>query len=644
MAGHRFNKDGAEGDKANQPDSGLDAKLDRAVPTGEAEAFLLGVGGEHGGRVYPLNHNTIFIGRADDADVFITDASVSARHARIINGSHGFEIEDLGSTNGTVVDGQRVGRAHIRSGARITLGQVEFKFLVDRRVDATMTIIPAGLPTGPQRGALIRYEAPRPLPPPLASPPYVPPVRDEDAGPSLEDIIRRVAQGYKFVQRNALLIGGLAGLGALLGVISVIVLPAPREAVCLIKLQPQVKANPVDAQWNRAAPEDQEVRFFADAETAFVQPALVTETLRKVMGRTPTEGTVTAVAERFKLESQPEHVYKAIYREKLLGSGPLKPTDLLAAHLDTYLHGEIARAIRVFTAQADFLRGQLSSVEADMKKLSDEKMRFSQQNSDRLPDEAGPMLGSRITLETRRAELTAQVRRLQGELDAQRRALSAEGPLAQNKFHASQTYRESLAGLNRKLSEAYAKGLADGHPEVVQIKDEKQRIEALIEKEMLSETKAVDRQSNAGYQELQNRVNLLTGQLSAARSDLADTERNLGHVQSVVGDLPRVQAGVQQLTHMQDATTQLHGQLFEQLKKAELQLNLERVSAESRYEIISPAHLVKAGRGKTTAIRVAIGLFAGLLLASALLAVREGRRMFSQALANLDSSQGRPAR
>jgi hypothetical protein len=644
MAGHRFNKDGAQGDKAYQPDSGLDAKLDRAVPTGEAEAFLLGVGGAHGGRVYPLIHNTISIGRADEADILVSDPSVSARHARLINGSQGFEIEDLGSTNGTLVEGQRVTRAHLRSGARITLGQVEFKFLVDRRVDATMTIIPAGLPTGAQRGALVRYEPPRP-PPQADAPPFVPPApRGEDEGPSLEEIIGRFAVAYKFVQRNGVLIGALAGAGALLGLLAVLLMPAAREAVCLLKLQPEVKANPVDAQWNRGGHEDQEVRFFADAETAFVQPGLVAATLTKALGRQPADATVAATAERFKLESLPDHVYKASYREKLFGTGPMPPTELLAAQLENYLHGEIARALRVFTAQADFLRGQLNTVEADMKKLADEKMRFSQKNSDRLPDEAGPMLGSRMTLETRRAELIAQVRKMQGELDAQRKALAAEGPLAQGKYRSSQIYRESLASLNRKLTEAYAKGLAEGHPEVRQLQDEKQRIETLIEKEMGSETKPLDRESNAGYQELQNRVALLAAQLSAARSDLADTEGRLGRVQTVVGDLPRVQAGVQQLTHMQDATTQLHGQLFEQLKKAELQLNLERVSAESRYEVLSPPHLVRASRSKSAALGVGLGLFAGLFLALATLAVREGRRIFSRALANLDSGQGRSAR
>jgi len=186
------------------------------------------------------------------------------------------------------------------------------------------------------------------------------------------------------------------------------------------------------------------------------------------------------------------------------------------------------------------------------------------------------------------------------------------------------------------LSEAYARGLADGHPEVRQLKDEKQRIEGLVEKEMRSETNQLDRGSNAGYQDLQHRVALLQAQLSAARSDLADTEANLGRVRHVVGDLPRVHERVQQLTHTQDATKALHGQLFEQLKKAELQLNLERVSAESRYEVISPPHLVTSGRLKTGVTRLVMGLFGGLFIASFVLLFREARRLVQASMQSLD--------
>jgi pSer/pThr/pTyr-binding forkhead associated (FHA) protein len=641
MARDPSDKAGIEGSRPYHTDSGLDAKLDRAVPTIGAEAFLLGVGGLHGGRVYPIQHNTVVIGRSDDADVLVLDPSVSARHAQLINGSRGFEIEDFGSTNGTLVEGRPIGRTLLQGGERITIGQVEFKFLLHRHIDATLTIIPAGIPSTERRAALIRYENPqrsRPPPPPGGRALKASNDDDEEEGLSIEEIIGRLVAAYRFIRRNAFLLGSFLTFGALVGGASVLVLPPAREASCLIKLEPQVKANPVDSQSNRGRPEDQEVRFFDSAETVFVQPALVAGTLEKMLGRSVPDPIVNSIAERLKLEAKPDHMYQATYREKLTGSQTFPPTDFLAAHLDNYLHSEIARSIRVFAAQADFLHEQLTAVESDMNKISDQKMEFSEKNSDRLPDTAMQTMTNRVDLEKRRSELTAQIRELQGDLDGQRHALITEGPLAQTRYHDSEAYRQSLADLNRKLTEAYGHGLADGHPEVRAMKEEKQRLEGLIAKEMGSQTTTVDRASNAGYQELQSRVALLQAQLSAARSNLADTERDLHHVAGLVGDLPRVQAGVQHLTHMQDATTQLHGQLFEQLKKAELQLKLERVSAESRYEVVLPPHLVNSGRAKTGVIRLVMGLALGLFIGLAIIAARKVRQLFRQALSNLDVS------
>ncbi len=631
-------EDGEDDEKARpEADSGLDAELDRAVPVSDAEAFLIGVGGKQSGRVFALSYNTVFLGRAPEADVFIADPSVSARHARIINGSQGFEIEDLDSTNGTFVGGQRIRRARLQGGDRVMLGQVEFNFLLDRPVEATIAVFsPRGLSGASENNALVRIPAPY-LPPPRypAAPRLTGHGQDDEEGPSLLEMIGKAIRAYRFVQRNGLLFGILTVLGVGIGIASLAILPASKEAHCEVKLLPQVKSNPMDAQQGRPYDEDA-LQFFSGAERAFTDPELVAGTLKKLRGWAPDDSYVTAVVGRLKFEPLPDHIYRATYRDRLLGGGKPAPAEFLTAHLENYVQTEINKALRVFTAQADFLRDQMKSVETDMSRISAEKVKFREKNSDRLPEEAALTHNTRFTLETRKADLTAQIRQLQGELEAQRRALRAEGPLAQTKFTGSQAYRESLARINGKLSEAYARGLADGHPEVKQLKDEKQRIEELIQKEMGSDTNDLDRRSNAGFQALQARVDLLQAQLSAARGDLADTEKSLGQIRHVVGDLPRVEARVQQLNDTQDATTHLHAQLFEQLKKADLQLSLERVSAESRYEIIVPPQLVKQRMAATVAIRAVIGLFLGLLLAAIVIGVREVRRLVSKAIINMD--------
>lgn len=51
---------------------------------------------------------TLLIGRSADCQIILDDDYVSTRHARVVAGDEGFYAEDLGSTNGTYVNGQRI--------------------------------------------------------------------------------------------------------------------------------------------------------------------------------------------------------------------------------------------------------------------------------------------------------------------------------------------------------------------------------------------------------------------------------------------------------------------------------------------------------------------------------------------------------
>ncbi|MCB9592049.1 MAG: FHA domain-containing protein [Sandaracinaceae bacterium] len=64
----------------------------------------------------------IVVGRSEDCDLQVSDASVSGRHAKLSWRGQHILIEDLGSANGTFVDGRKVQRAEVRPGAEVTLG------------------------------------------------------------------------------------------------------------------------------------------------------------------------------------------------------------------------------------------------------------------------------------------------------------------------------------------------------------------------------------------------------------------------------------------------------------------------------------------------------------------------------------------
>jgi hypothetical protein len=84
------------------------------------------------GRRLVLSKPRSVLGRARDADVQIEDPNVSRRHAEIVQEGSAYWLVDLGSTNGTEVDGKRVQRARLDDGSRFTLGETTVTFSTEQ--------------------------------------------------------------------------------------------------------------------------------------------------------------------------------------------------------------------------------------------------------------------------------------------------------------------------------------------------------------------------------------------------------------------------------------------------------------------------------------------------------------------------------
>jgi hypothetical protein len=83
-----------------------------------------------GGRRYPLTKSRTIIGRGSDADITIDDAGTSRKHVEILWDGTRAQVNDLGSTNGSKLNGQPVTKAPLTPDSVIEIGRTRIVFRV----------------------------------------------------------------------------------------------------------------------------------------------------------------------------------------------------------------------------------------------------------------------------------------------------------------------------------------------------------------------------------------------------------------------------------------------------------------------------------------------------------------------------------
>jgi uncharacterized protein involved in exopolysaccharide biosynthesis len=608
----RDEKNGSDGDVA----VGLDARLDKAVPTESAVGFLLAGDGTQPGRVFPLTRNTNVVGRSEQADVRISQPAVSAEHARITTGGMGFEVEDLGSVNGTFVNGVRVTRAKLQRGDRLTLGNVDLTFLLEKGHEATMALLP------PRARRTTTLSGLRPIAGVAGMSRHDP---DDDGGMSFAEVVHKAIAVFKVLRPYAPLTAKLATAGVALGMVTAYFLPPPNMAVAEAKLYPVKKANPVDGESRSSS--DNSVQFFVDPERSFTAPGLVKGTLLKLEGAEPSDARVGQIQSRLALTSLGEKLFRASYLEPKFGEKKPESLAFLAAHVENYLKTDVEKGLSALENEAKFLSDRLEKTSAQLTSINDELASFKKTHADDLPESGEQARSSRYYLESRKSELTAQLARLSGELAVDEAQMRDGNTEKSAKFQSSQVYRSSQQDLRKRLNEAYAKGFADGHPEIQQMKAEIDRLDKVIEQEMHSETSQAERTADPTFSGLRAKVGVERAQLRAVQIEVKEVERQLEKVNRAVTVMPQVAARLDDLQRKYDSTKRLHDQLSEQSQKASLQLDVERLGAKSRSEIVTPPMLFTPSRVKTFGTRAGMGFAVAMLLVVLIVGYREAKKL-----------------
>jgi pSer/pThr/pTyr-binding forkhead associated (FHA) protein len=113
-------------------------RLKRAGQAGGIEHFLTRfqakvviVSGRRAGDELSLDRERLTFGRGPGVDVAFDDPTMSRQHAVVEYSRNGFRIRDLGSTNGTVVNGSAAQAADLKHGDAFQIGSVRFQLVIE---------------------------------------------------------------------------------------------------------------------------------------------------------------------------------------------------------------------------------------------------------------------------------------------------------------------------------------------------------------------------------------------------------------------------------------------------------------------------------------------------------------------------------
>lgn len=625
------------------------------------QAHLWVCTGSNVGALFTLETRELTIGRSGGgAVVEIDDDRVSSLHCQIAfqHGRH--LLQDLGSTNGTFVNNQPVTEVFLNDGDLIQCGETIFEYVADRaamehgrRTVPGSEAVPQGLRQG-ARDALHRARgngAPRALPPgspvgivpqghappmpgvhvpPSPAYPQVPPEyhahlatppAEEDEELNLKEVLAQAQKVLQFFLPYWRSIVAVTCVFMVLGASSYFIKPPPRKAVFEVSLRPQTTQNPV-LPYNR-----QNVGFFTSAEQNFRASPLIEKTLRALGETQVTPERIAKIQKNleFFVVGVPKPKGPITYRGVFTAQDPEWSVRFLKEHFEIYLETEIDKTLKKIRLEAEFLTKRLEDAEKELRLTENALLEFKKENIDGLPEQARQYYDYLFQLRQKQSAAAMDAARLSAEVALDRRRLEEESPLVEDKVTMTRPYQTALVDVNRKLASAKAEGLGPDHPRVVALKEQAQRLRQLAEQ--AKNDALIEQRRNPLYESFKKQ--LVERQVSQriARQQAAQVNKDLRRVKEVVEKLPELEAEYAELNRTYKSTKKLHTQIFETLQTTKMQLDLERASIKSRYDIITPPNLEFVSARKKIMNRAisagGIGFVVGLLIT----ALRQLKRM-----------------
>jgi uncharacterized protein involved in exopolysaccharide biosynthesis len=596
-------------------ESEIDSRL--AVVRAPKGAMLVVVDGEEPGRAYVLGRLDRTLGRSPAADIQVDEAAVSQLHARIFVQAGRYRIEDLDSTNGTYVNGERIRQdVVLRPGDVLSLGETQLQYMEARGDEAPPpTLVLRGEHPRNIQGTRPEY-AGRPA---FASRVGAPRELEE---PGFREIVLKTIAGIRFLRRHRWVLMAFACVGVLLGGLTVMVKPPLATASVQLRLKKVQTPNPVQPHERRV------VDVSENINEDYFNPELASSVLEGLSGTPPTRAQLVQTLKFLKLENTVAQSYRGTF----VDASPERAKAFLSAHLSAFIDRQIGEMVKVAQAEVEFLREQLEHNASELQTTETLLRDFKQKHLDGLPEQAQEELGSLVTLRTRESDLISLIDRTALELELARKRASSDESTFESRVESTKLYRDSIIEAQRNLTDARARGLGEAHPEVVKLKREVEELKRLDKESLNQEVSEQERRLDRERRTRRDDVAVLEVRHKAAQKELGQIRGRIAKSERVVRELPDVEARYAELTRTYSSHQDLHARLFQQLKAAEVKLEFERASAAARYDITRPPEAFPASYRRTAATRAGIGGVLGLCLALGLAGLIELRRYVSQVI------------
>jgi len=607
------------------PSGGVQQALSvRASPT--AEAFFVVCMGPNVGHRYPLKAVTL-LGRSESADIALADERVSGRHCEVTRTPAGYRVKDLGSSNGTLVNAQKIAETELREGDLVQVGYTVFKLQgsaprVDRLdpmggmgmmpmggMGMGMSMTPMGgmgmtpmggmgmTPMGgmgmsPMGGMGIGMGmSPMGMGVPQVVVSTAPPPTQAAAASeemNLEEIVGNVRKIVDFFVPFKKMIGIAGAVGVVAGIGLAIVQPPAAKATFKMNILTGGERGQGGVAQDRAQA----------AKSTFESTVLIASTLRTLGQVDVTDDRIAVVQKSLTFDTTTPNF--GVLPPVLNFNGEFQAATeanallFLQTHVKTFIDNEVEKTTKVITSKLDYLKSEIAKAEETLKTNDEDLKEFKKKYLASLPENAAKSQEFVFELQKNSSELESAIEQLKLEIQ------SASSGGSSRKARMVKQVEEELAELK-------AQGLGDNHPEVQAVKQRLARVQAAPD--------------DAGPGMSGNKsVGQMKAEMAAKTQLLESTRKQLETVRAAQASLPDFEARYADLTRSYEAAKKNYDQLYSDKNQTEYTLGFEKTAAEARFEITDPPRVEQQSRSSAGVKKVAIGTIGGIALGFALAA------------------------